>query len=207
MGLWEDHVLPRIVERACGTADVEELRPAVCAGLHGDVVELGFGSGRNVDHYPAAVRSVAAVEPSDLAWRLSARRRQATTADVRRAGLDAQRMDLPDDAFDCALSTFTLCTIQVPQAALAELARVLRPGGTLHFLEHGLAPDPSVVRWQHRLTPLQRRVGGGCHLDRPIPDVLADGGFRVGELQQFYAAGPKPFGYFYLGSAEVVAGT
>lgn len=201
MGLWNDRVLPRVVDRSCGTSDIAGLRGPVCAGLHGDVLELGFGSGHNVPYYPAQVRHVAAVEPSDLAWRLAARRLAASPVDVRRAGLDGQRLDLPDGCVDTALTTFTLCTIPDVDAALAEVRRVLRPGGTLHYLEHGLAPDPGVVRWQRRLNPVQRRVGGGCRLDRPIVDLLERAGFAVERDERFYGTGPKPLVFLYAGSA------
>ncbi|WP_246456244.1 class I SAM-dependent methyltransferase [Nocardioides mesophilus] len=150
-GLWERHVLPRLVDRACRTPRVGRLRERVCAGLRDEVVEIGFGSGLNVAHYPPEVSRVLAVEPSDVAWRKALPRIDAARVDVRRSGLDGQRLDLPDDSADCALSTFTLCTIPDLPAALAELRRVLRPGGTLHFLEHGLAPTagwrPGSAAW------------------------------------------------------------
>lgn len=203
MSWWEERVLPRLVDRCCGMAEIGKLRAPACAGLHGAVLELGFGSGLNVPHYPAAVTSVTAVEPSDLAWRLSEGRRSASPVPVRRGGLDGQRLDLPDGSFDTALTTFTLCTIPDAAAALAEVRRVLRPGGTLHFVEHGRAPDPGVRRWQRRLNPLQRRVAGGCHLDRPVDTLLEQAGFDLGAVERFYGAGPKPFSFFYLGHAAV----
>ena len=158
MGLYGERVLPRILNAACGSKAVEPLRRRVCAGLAGDVVEIGFGSGLNVPFYPPTVSRVDAVEPSDLSWKLAGRRLSATTVPVQRSGLDGQLLPFADDSYDAALSTWTLCTIPDVAAALRELRRVLKPGGTLHFLEHGLAPDEAVRRWQRRLDPLEQRI-------------------------------------------------
>jgi SAM-dependent methyltransferase len=193
VGFYRDQVVPRIVDKACAMGEAKELRDRVCAGLTGEVVELGFGSGLNVPHYPPAVTRVRAVEPADVGWKLAAKRLAATTTPVERAGLDGQSLPFPDDAFDCALSTWTLCTIPDPGRALAELRRVLRPGGTLHFVEHGLAPDPEVQRWQHRLDGIQQRLAGGCHLDRPIADLLTGAGFELKEVDVFYEKGAPRF--------------
>jgi SAM-dependent methyltransferase len=202
VGFYGEQVVPRIVNKACGTKAAEPLRRRVCAGLAGDVVELGFGSGHNVAFYPAAVTRVTAVEPSDVGWRLAAERVKAATVPVRRSGLDGQSLPFPDHGFDAALSTWTLCTIPDVAAALREVRRVLRPGGTLHFLEHGLAPDERVRRWQRRLEPVQYRLAGGCHLTRPIVDLLTDAGFTVGEVDVFYEQGaPKFAGADSLGTA------
>ena len=164
MGLWEQKVVPRLVDRSLRTPEIGQLRAAVCAGLRGEVLEIGFGSGLNTRFYPPEVSSVSAVEPSDLAWRLSDPRRRQGRVPVSRAGLDGQRLTAEDASYDAVLSTFTLCTIPDVAEALAEVRRVLRPGGALHFVEHGLAPEPGVVAWQRRLDPVQRRMAGGCHL-------------------------------------------
>jgi SAM-dependent methyltransferase len=194
MGFYERRVLPRIVNTACGTKTVEPLRRRVCEGLAGGVVEIGFGSGLNIPFYPAAVTWVAAVEPSDLGWQLAGQRLKAASVPVQRSGLDGQSLPFEDDSYDAALSTWTLCTIPDAAAALRELRRVLKPGGTLHFLEHGLAPDENVRRWQRRLNPLERRVFGGCNLTRPIVDLLTAAGFTIKELDVFYEKGAPKFG-------------
>jgi ubiquinone/menaquinone biosynthesis C-methylase UbiE len=202
MSFYGEQVVPRIINAACGTKTVEPLRRRVCAGLAGDVVELGFGSGHNVPFYPAAVTRVSAVEPSDVGWKLAAERVTAATVPVQRSGLDGQSLPFPDDSYDAVLSTWTLCTIPDVSVALREVRRVLKPGGTLHFLEHGLAPDESVRRWQRRLEPVQYRLAGGCHFTRPIVDLLTAAGFTIGELDVFYEHGaPKFAGADSLGIA------
>jgi SAM-dependent methyltransferase len=202
MGFYQRRVLPRIVNAACGTKAVEPLRRRVCEGLAGDVVEIGFGSGLNVPFYPAAVNRVAAVEPADLAWKLAGERLRAATVPVERSGLDGQSLPFEDDSFDAALSTWTLCTIPDLSAALGEVRRVLKTGGTLHFLEHGLAPDERVRRWQRRLDPLEQRIAGGCRFTRPIVDLLTTAGFTIEEVNVFYEKGaPKFAGADSLGIA------
>jgi SAM-dependent methyltransferase len=204
VGLWTDRVVPHIVERSLSTSDVMELRTDACAGLAGRVLELGFGSGLNVGSYPPDVTAVDAVEPSDLGWQMSQRRRREATVPIERVGLDGQRLEAEDSSYDAVLSTFTLCTIPDVAAALAEVRRVLRPGGAFHFLEHGRSPDPRVARAQRRLDPLQRLVAGGCHLSRDIPALVRGGGLEIASVSASYLPGPRvgrPWTYVFSGRA------
>jgi ubiquinone/menaquinone biosynthesis C-methylase UbiE len=202
-GLVQQDVVPRVVNFALAEKRTGEMRERVCAGLAGQVVELGFGSGLNAPHYPPAVTELLAVEPSDLAWRLAEPQRASTATAVRRVGLDGESLPLPDERADAALSTWTLCTIPDASRALAEVHRVLRPGGTLHFVEHGRSPHDGVRRWQQRFEPIQKRIAGGCHLSRPIDDLITGAGFTIEALSTYYAPKePKPFAWFYEGVAR-----
>jgi ubiquinone/menaquinone biosynthesis C-methylase UbiE len=204
MGFYGERILPRIINAACGMKTADPLRQRVCEGLDGDVVEIGFGSGLNVPFYPSTVSRVAAVEPSAAGWRLASKRLSATEIPVQWSATDAQALPFPDDSYDAAISTWTLCTIEDSAAALREVRRVLKPGCTLHFVEHGLAPDERVRRWQRRLEPMQKKVFGGCHLTRPVLDMLTDAGFTITELDTFYEKGaPKCLGATSLGIAVV----
>jgi ubiquinone/menaquinone biosynthesis C-methylase UbiE len=203
VGLYAERVLPRIINATCGMKQSRPLRRRVCAELHGQVLELGFGSGHNVPFYPDTVERVAAIEPSDLGWKLARDRVSASRVAVEHAGLDGQALPFADNSFDAALSTWTLCTIPDPVLALTEVHRVLRPGGTVHFIEHGLAPDANVQRWQHRLEPLNKRMAGGCHLTRPILDLFTTAGFSVEQVEVFYEPGaPKALAADSLGVAR-----
>jgi ubiquinone/menaquinone biosynthesis C-methylase UbiE len=204
MGFWERRVVPRLVDLACGAAEIRPWREQACAGLQGRVLEIGFGSGLNVDLYPDTVTTVAAIEPSDRGWALSERRRGDAGVPIERSGLDGQRLSEADASADSALCTFALCTIPDAAAALHEVRRVLVNGGRFHFLEHGLAPDAGVQTWQRRLDPLQGRLFGGCHLTRDIPALLEDAGFEVEQIEQRYLPGPaigRPWSYGSVGVA------
>jgi ubiquinone/menaquinone biosynthesis C-methylase UbiE len=203
MGIYSEHILPRVVNAACGMKNAEPLRRRVCEGLEGEVVEIGFGSGLNVPFYPDRVDRVAAVEPADVGWKLAGKRLRASRVAVQRAGLDGQSLPFEDDSYDAALSTWTLCTIPDVATALREVRRVLKPGGTLHFVEHGLAPDERVRLWQRRMEPMQKRVFGGCHLTRPIVPLLEEAGFEITDVDVFYEDGaPKFVGADSLGRAR-----
>jgi ubiquinone/menaquinone biosynthesis C-methylase UbiE len=173
----------------------------VAGGLEGEVLEVGFGSGRNVPHYPAGVQRVRAVDPAVVGQRLARKRVAASPVPVEYVGLDGQDLPLDNDSVDHVLTTWTLCTIPDVSRALGEIRRVLRPGGGLHFLEHGRSPDEKVARWQDRLTPLQRRIGGGCHLNRPVVRLITDAGLRVTALDNYHVKGPRTFSTMYEGVA------
>jgi ubiquinone/menaquinone biosynthesis C-methylase UbiE len=202
MGLWTEQILPRLTDRLLAAEAVDKARAQVCAGLRGDVLELGFGSGLNVPHYPAAVTGVWAVDPSGVARRLAERRVRGSRVPVEHAALTAEVLPFPDRRFDSALSTFTLCTVPDVAAALRELTRVLVPGGEFHFLEHGRAPDAGPARWQDRLAGLNRAVAGGCHLTRDIGALLEDAGLEITDLATYYGEGPRPFAFRYQGVAR-----
>jgi len=201
VGLYQTHLQPRLLNATLGPGATADIRRRVCAGLHGDVLEIGYGSGLNQPHLPPGVTSVTALEPSRVALKLAARRRAGSPVPVVVAGDDAQQMPLPDGRFDAALSTWTLCGIPDPVAALREVRRVLRPGGLLHFVEHGLAPDEAVARRQRRGNALNRRIAG-CVLDRDVRALLAAAGLEVLTLTTYYEDhAPKAAGYFYEGRA------
>ena len=201
MGIYQDRVLPRITNRVMNRRDLLPIRDRVCAGLDGEVLEIGFGSGLNAPHYPPAVTRVRAVDPATLGRRLAADRVAASAVPVEYIGLDGQALPLEPASVDHVVSTWTLCTIPDVERALGEVRRVLRPGGSLHFVEHGLSPDARVARWQDRLTPLQRRLAGGCHLNRPIDRLLDGSGLELAGLTTYYLEGPKPLGYTFEGRA------
>jgi len=201
MDFYRRQVVPRLVDRACGTAGLQRWRDEVTAGLAGRVVEIGFGSGLNVAHYPPEVDLVLAVEPAAVARRLAAGRITGAGVTVEHVGVDGGSIPLEEASCDAALSTFTLCTVPDPAGVLTELRRVLRPGGRFHFLEHGLSPDPSVVRWQRRFEPWQRRLADGCHLTRDALGLVGDAGFTIERVDQRYAKGPKPWSWFTVGLA------
>ncbi|MGB8859666.1 MAG: class I SAM-dependent methyltransferase [Ilumatobacteraceae bacterium] len=201
MRFYRERVLPHLIDRACGTPELHEWRAAVALGLFGTVVEIGFGSGLNMAAYPPEVSKVFAVEPASTALRIAAQRIAASPVEVVHIGLRGEAIDLEDDTCDGALSTFTLCTIPAVEQALAEVRRVLRPGGRLHFLEHGRSPDASVAKWQRRVEPLQKRVADGCHLTRDPAALIAAAGFEVERTESRYARGPKPWSWFTEGVA------
>lgn len=202
MGCYGRHLRPRLHAFALNDRLTGEVRDRVCDGLAGDVVEIGFGAGLNLPHLPAEVTGLWAVEPSATALRLSAGRQEASPVPVVVAGDDAQSLDLPDDRFDAALCTWVLCGVPDAHAALAEVARVLKPGARLHFVEHGVAPEPDVVRRQRRANRLNRVVSG-CLLDTDVTALLGSSPLAVEDLDAGYHPGaPRISGYMYEGRAR-----
>lgn len=201
MGFYAEQIVPRLVEWTLGTSGFDKYRKRTTEGLSGRVVEIGFGSGLNLPHCPAEVEKLLAVEPAHVARRRAERRIREAAVPVEHVGLDGQVLPLDDASCDAALCTFTLCTVPDPSQALAELRRVLKPSGTLHFLEHGLSPDPDVAKWQHRFEPIQRRVADGCHLTRDPSALVERAGFVMRRNEQHYVQGPKPWCWVTLGVA------
>ncbi|MEN9507368.1 MAG: Ubiquinone/menaquinone biosynthesis methyltransferase ubiE [Actinomycetota bacterium] len=191
MSWYHDRVLPRVIDVACSSKALGAHRRATLATTRGTVAEIGFGSGTNLPYYPATVDRVLAVEPAAHAVELAAGRIGAAPFPVEVVGLDGEHLPLADASVDAVVSTFTLCTIPRVEAALAEVRRVLRPGGTFHVLEHGLADDDAVRRWQRRVEPVQYRLAGGCHTTRDVPALLSAAGFEWSEMHRWYAGRPR----------------
>lgn len=183
------------------TEEARLTRQRVCAPLSGEVLEIGFGTGLNLPALPAPVTRVLAVDPMHRAVQRASGRIAGGHAEVRFVGPDAQHLPLEDASIDTALCTWSLCSIEDPVAAVAEVARVLRPGGALHFVEHGRSPDEGVRRWQRRLTPPWSRVAGGCHLDRDVTTILERGGLEVAALDAYDASGPRVASWTFEGRA------
>lgn len=204
LGRWRRRVNPLILDRIMDTEESRAIRARVCAGLAGDVLEIGFGTGMNLPHLPPSVRRVFAVEPIPRCWELAAPRVSASAVPVEYLASDARIVPLADRSVDAVLCTWSLCSIDDPVLAVAEIARVLRPGGELHFVEHGGADEPRVRRWQRGCDPLWSRLSCGCHLDRDIPSILETGGLHISELAQYYTESePKILGWTFEGRATV----
>lgn len=203
---WYDrHLLPYLVDLACGLRAVQRQRQKVVPLAHGKVLEVGIGTGLNLEHYDRArVERLVGVDPGLEMHPLAQKRAKRAGLTVELSGLSAEKLPFRSNTFDTILVTYALCTIPDPLAALVEMRRVLRRGGILVFCEHGLAPDPSVQRWQHRLTPLWASVAGGCHLDRNVPALLKDAGFRSRDMQTMYLPGPRVLTFNYWGTAAAV---
>jgi ubiquinone/menaquinone biosynthesis C-methylase UbiE len=202
VGFYDDLVLPYLVDLSCGMKALVPERRKIAAGLSGTVLEIGFGSGLNVSHYPGAVTRVMGVDPSDRARRIGRHRIADAHCPIEAVGLDAEAIQAEDGSADSALSTFTLCTIPNAERALGEVKRILKPGGRFCFLEHGRAPDGGVARWQDRLNGFQQAVAGGCNLNRSIPELVLGAGFRIESIEAaYFPKMPRTHGYLYSGTA------
>lgn len=201
---WYDrHVFPYVMDLTCGIKPVRRQRAKVVPLAAGRVLEIGIGTGLNLPHYDKSrVASLTGLDPALQMHRLARKRMARAGLDVELVGLSAERIPKDDGSFDTVLMTFTLCSIPDPVAALKEMRRVLAPGGSLLFCEHGRAPDESVRRWQDRLTPWWKKLAGGCHLNRDVPALLDEAGFRCDELQTMYLPGPRPLTFNYWGAAH-----
>jgi ubiquinone/menaquinone biosynthesis C-methylase UbiE len=198
---YRERILPRLVHRTLGGSEYRRLREEYLDGVSGMVLEVGFGSGLNLPFYSDRVRALYALEPSPGARELARKVIAGAPFPIDLAGETAEVIPLSEGSIDVAVSTWTLCTIPEVQRALGEIRRVLKPGGALRFVEHGLSPEPRVARWQDRLTPLQKRLAGGCHLNRRIDELITGAGFKLERLDRFYVRGPKIGTYLYAGRA------
>lgn len=203
MSLWADRVLPHLIEKACRSSAILEERKRWVPRAHGEVLEVGVGSGLNLEFYDAAkVAKVIGIDPSAPLLGRAASRASTAPVPVELVRGYAERLPFSDRSFDSAVITYSLCSVDDPARALAEVRRVLRTDGELVFVEHGLARDASVQRWQRWLTPVWRRVGGGCHLDRDIAAILHDSGYRSDDLRADYAEGSRWLSYTFEGTAR-----
>ena len=204
MGFYDKHILPRMLNAAMSAKPISYQRRKVVPRARGRVLEIGFGAGHNLPFYDATkVERIWALEPAAEMRLRSAQRRAASTIPLEFIDLPSEKIPLDAESADTVLVTYTLCTIADVTAALGEMRRVMKPAGRMIFCEHGEAPDESVKRWQRRITPFWKKIGGGCHLGRQIPRLIADGGFRVDDIETMYLPGtPRFAGFNYWGSAS-----
>ncbi|HEX2522135.1 MAG TPA: class I SAM-dependent methyltransferase [Terriglobia bacterium] len=203
MGVYRKFILPRLIDAAMRDKAVAARRAELIPKAAGAVLEIGIGSGLNLPLYPSAITHLTGVDPSAELLSMARRKLTVLPFPVDLFCQSAEELPFDDRSFDTAVVTWTLCSITNPMLALAEVKRVLRSDGRLLFVEHGLSSDPKVQVWQHRLTPLWKRIGGGCHLNRKIDDLISNAGFRVAELKTDYLPGPRPMTYTYQGIAEL----
>jgi ubiquinone/menaquinone biosynthesis C-methylase UbiE len=199
MSFYADELLPKLCHLAMRNRRLLPYRQRAIALARGKVLEIGTGSGLNLPFYSASVCEIIALEPSSQLIAMA--QRAASAIPVRFVNASAEAMPIDDRSVDTVVTTWTLCTIPAALQALAEMRRVLRPGGHLVFVEHGLAPDARVRWWQDRLTPLWARVSGGCHLNRPVRELLEAAGFRIDRLETGYMPGLRPMTFTYEGTA------
>jgi ubiquinone/menaquinone biosynthesis C-methylase UbiE len=202
MGFYSDIILPRLCDLAMRNKQLVPFRERVIGAAEGRVLEIGVGSGMNLPFYRPPVREVLALEPAPRLVTMARRASRAASIPINFLEASAEAIPLEKHSVDTIVTTWTLCSIPQATTALADMRRVLRPGGKLLFAEHGLAPDESVRRWQDRLTPVWRRIAGGCHLNRPIRSMIEGAGFRIDRIETGYIPGPKPMTFMYEGSAR-----
>ena len=202
MGFYEKYVLPRMIKLGMNTKVLKAERGKALAGMRGKVLEIGFGNGLNLRHYPQDVERVVGIDPSSEAEKLARKDIARCPFPVEVHTGSAEALLFQADAFDSVVMTWTLCTIPDPEKALGEIRRVLKPGGSLYFVEHGLSVDDGVLRWQKRLNFLQKKLFGGCNLTRQIAKLVAGAGFHLDSLETYYIKGPKTHTYIYRGVAS-----
>jgi len=205
VSVYETWILPPIIDLVMRQKHLADYRSRVVGAARGRVLEVGVGSGLNFPYYGDQVEHVFGLDPSPRLLAIATQRAAAARIPIDLALGSATAIPLGDSSVDTIVMTWTLCSIPDPAAALREMRRVLKPGGRLLFVEHGLSPEPDVVRWQHRLTPVWRRVAGGCHLDRKMDELMRAAGFDLSQLQTGYAPGPRPMTFMYQGCACALA--
>jgi ubiquinone/menaquinone biosynthesis C-methylase UbiE len=203
MGFYETWVLPRLLDLAMRNHVLDPYRRGAIESAHGLVLEIGVGSGLNLSLYGPAVDRVLSLDPLPELLRLASQRVAQALIPVSLVRASAEAIPFADAAFDVIVMTWTLCSIPNPIAALTEMRRVLKPGGRLVFVEHGLSPEIRIARWQHRLTPYWKRISGGCHLDRKMDDLIRAAGFQIDAVETGYMQGPKPWTFMYQGAATI----
>lgn len=202
MGLYSRYILPRAVHYACSLKQVGRQREKVVPHAHGRILEVGIGTGLNLPYYDATrVSKIWGLEPAPEMIRMARRVADSVPFEVDFLNLSGAEIPLEDNSVDTVVVTYTLCSIAAPLPALLQMRRVLRPGGELLFCEHGAAPDTSVRRWQERINPIWKRIGGGCHLNRVIPEQIEEGGFRIKQLNTMYIPGWRPASFNFRGIA------
>jgi ubiquinone/menaquinone biosynthesis C-methylase UbiE len=201
MGFYERWIVPRLLDLAMRNRLLDHYRQRTIETAQGPVLEVGVGSGLNLPLYGPAVTRVVGLDPSPELLRLASRRAADALVPVSLTRASAERLPFANAVFDTIVMTWTLCSIPNPIAALTEMRRVLRPGGQLLFVEHGLSPEIRIARWQHRVTPCWKWIGGGCHLDRKMDDLIRAAGFQIDAIERSYMQGPKPWTFMYQGSA------
>lgn len=202
MGFYDTYLLPHLVHFTCGAGPAMKQRRKIVPLAAGRVLEVGIGSGLNIPLYdPDRVQHLWGLDPSAEMWAIALKNAEEHHLEAEFLQSGAEAIPLADAVADTVVMTYTLCTVPEPERALAEIRRVLKPGGRLLFCEHGLSPDAGVRRWQHRVNPLWRKLAGGCNLDRPVQDLLAHAGFHCRDLQTMYIPGWKPACYNYWGTA------
>jgi SAM-dependent methyltransferase len=204
MGFYSDVILPRLCDFAMRNRELVPFRERVIGAAEGRVLEIGVGSGLNLPFYRSTVREVLALEPAPRLVTMARSASLGASMPVSFLEASAEAVPLHDHCIDTVVTTWTLCSIPQAATALAEMRRVLRPGGKLLFVEHGLAPDEGVRRWQDRLTPVWRRISGGCHLNRPIRSMIEGAAFRIDRIETGYIPGPRPMTFMYEGSARPI---
>lgn len=202
MGFYQDQVLPLLIHLAMRQCNLAVYRSRVIPSAHGRVLEIGIGSGLNLPFYEPKTKEVIGLDPSAKLLGMARRSMRPRAFPLDLIEASAEAIPLDDHSIDTVVTTWTFCSIPDVKGALCEIRRVLKPGGRLLFVEHGLAPDSPVRWWQDRLTPIWKRVGGGCHLNRAIGALIEGAGFRIERLATGYMRGPKPMTFMYEGSAR-----